>query len=71
MGLGSGVAMGCGVGRRLGLDLALPWLWCRTGTAVLIKPLACELPHAVGAALRSKKTKKRKKKKEKKKRILS
>ena len=29
VGLGSGVAMSCGVGCRRGSDLALLWLWCR------------------------------------------
>ena len=41
--------MGCGVGRRQGSDLALPWLWCRS--------LAREPPYAVGTALKRQKTK--------------
>ena len=36
--------MSCGVGRRRGLDPALPWLWHR-----LIRPLAWEPPYATGA----------------------
>ena len=36
--------MSCGVGRRHGLDLALLW--------APIRPLAWELPYAVGAALK-------------------
>ena len=31
---GSGVAMSCGVGHRLGLDLALLWLWHRPAATV-------------------------------------
>ena len=33
-------------------DLALPWLWCRPAAAVLIQPIAWELPYAMGAALK-------------------
>ena len=54
MGWGSGVAMSCGVGQRHGLDLALLWLWHRSAPAAPIRPLAWELPYAVGAALRQK-----------------
>ena len=35
-------------------DQALPWLWCRPATVAPIRPLAWELPHAVGEALKSK-----------------
>ena len=49
VGLGSIVAMSCGVGHRRGLDLALLWLWCRPAAAALIQPLAWELPCATGA----------------------
>ena len=54
--------MSCGVCRRLGLDLALLWLWCRPAAVVLIRPLAWEPPYAyaVGAALKSQKKKKKK-----------
>ena len=45
--------MSCGVGCRLGLDLALPWLWDRTAAAAPIGPLAWELPYATDAALKS------------------
>ena len=41
--------MSCGVGRRLGSDPALLWLW-RRATAP-IRPLAWEHPYAQGAAL--------------------
>ena len=44
--------MSCGVGRRCGLDLALPWLWCRPAAAALIRLLAWEPPHASGSALK-------------------
>ena len=32
---------------RLGSDLALLWLWCRSATAALIQRLASEPPYAV------------------------
>ena len=57
MGYGSGIAMGCGVGHRCGLDPMLLWLWRRPVAAALIRPLAWELPYAEGSALK-KKTKK-------------
>ena len=44
--------MSCGLGCRRGLDLALLWLWCRLAAAALIRPLAWEPPHAMGAALK-------------------
>ena len=47
--LGSSVAVHCGVGGRRGLDLLLLWLWCRPAAAALIRPLAWELPYAMGA----------------------
>ena len=31
--------MSCGVGRRLGSDPALLWLWCRPAATALIRPL--------------------------------
>ena len=34
--------MSCGVGLRLGLDLALLWLWCRLVAKAPIRPLAWE-----------------------------
>ena len=40
VGWGSGVAMSCGVGRRLGLDSALLWLWHGPVAIALIGPLA-------------------------------
>ena len=49
---GSRVAISRGEGRRRSLDLALLWLWCRPAAIVLIGPLAWELPHAAGAALK-------------------
>ena len=55
MGGGSSVAVSCGVGRRCGTDLALLWLWCRPAAVAPIGSLAWELPHAVGAALKSNK----------------
>ena len=44
--------MSCGVGRRLGLDLALLWLWCRPPATSHIRPLAWEPPYASGVALK-------------------
>ena len=34
--LRTSIAMGCGVGCRLGSDLALLWLWCRLTATDLI-----------------------------------
>ena len=50
--------MSCGVGHRPGLDLALPWLWCRPAAVTPIRPLAWEPPHAAGVALKREKKKK-------------
>ena len=33
-------------------DPLLLWLWCRPAAVAPIKPLAWELPHATGAALK-------------------
>ena len=49
------IAMSCGVGHRCSSDLVLLWLWCSLAAAVLILPLAWELPYAASAALNSKK----------------
>ena len=54
--------MSCGVGLRLGLDLALLWLWHRPAASVPIRLLAWEPPYAMGVALSKKKKKKKKKK---------
>ena len=54
--------MSCGVGHRRGSCLALLWLWCRPSATVPIRPLAWEIPYAMGAAL--KKRQKREKKKQ-------
>ena len=51
--------MSCGVGDRLGSELALLWLWHRLAAATLIGPLAWEPPYAERVALeKGKKTKK-------------
>ena len=42
--------MGYDVGRRLGSDLALLWLWRGPVAVALIGPLAWEPPYAMGAA---------------------
>jgi len=52
------VAVSCGVGRRLGSDPALLWLWCRPAAVAPTGPLAWEPPHAVGTALKTKQNKK-------------
>ena len=44
-GLGSSVAMICGVGHRHGLDPAFLWLWCRPAAAAPIQPLGWEPPY--------------------------
>ena len=62
-GLGSGVAVSCGVGRRHGLDLMLLWLWCRLAATAPIRPLAWEPPYTAGAALENTKTKNKQTKK--------
>ena len=45
-------------------DPALLWLWCRLGAVALIRPLAWELPYAVGASLKRQKKKKKERKRE-------
>ena len=47
--------MSCGVGHRRDLDLA--WLWHRPAATGPIRPLAWELPYAVGVALKRQKNK--------------
>ena len=51
--------MSCSIGRRHGLDPALPWLWLWLwpAAAAPIGPLAWEPPHAAGVALKSEKRK--------------
>lgn len=55
VGRASGAVVSCGVGRKHGLDPVL--LWHRRAAVAPIPPLACELPRAVGAALKGKKNK--------------
>ena len=53
--------MGCGVGRRRGLDPTLLWLWHRLVAAAPIRSLAWEPLCASGAALeKTKQTNKQK-----------
>ena len=47
--------MSCGIDRRCSLAPVLLWLWYRPGAIGPIRPLAWELPYAVGVALRGKK----------------
>ena len=56
-GLGSTVAMSCGVGHRGSSDLVLLWLWHRPAATALIRPLAFEPPYATGVALKRQKKK--------------
>ena len=51
--LGSGIAVSCGVGHRLGSDPELLWLWHRPAAVAPIQPLAWELPYAMGVALKN------------------
>ena len=51
--------MSCGVGHRQSLDLVLLWLWHRLAVVALIRPLAWELPYAMGVALKKKKERKK------------
>ena len=52
--------MGCGVGRRHGLDLALLWLWHRPVAVAPIQPLVWEPPYAAGSPEKQKEGKKEK-----------
>ena len=49
------MAVSCGVGQKLGSDLALLWLWYRPAGAAPITPLAWELPYASSSAVKRKK----------------
>ena len=52
------VVSSCGVGRKLGSDLALLWLWHRSAATVPIRPLAWQPLYSAGLALGGKKKKK-------------
>ena len=58
-GLGSSVALSCGIGCRLGLDLVWLWLWRRPVAAGPMQPLAWETPCGMAAALKGQKKKKK------------
>ena len=45
--------MNCGIGHRGDLDPELLWLWHGLVATALIRPLAWELPNAVGVVLKS------------------
>ena len=49
----------CDVGPRLGSDPLLLWMWCRLAAVAQIRPIAGELPYAVGMALKKPKKEKR------------
>ena len=57
VGEGSSIAISCGVGHKCSSDPALLWLWCKPAAAAPIGPLAWELSHATGSALKRKKKK--------------
>ena len=57
---GSSIAVSCSGRRRHGLDPVWLWLWPRLAAGALIRPLAWEVPYAVGAPLKSKKGKEKK-----------
>ena len=59
-GLGSGIAVSCGVGCRGGSDLAWLWLWCRLAATAPTGLLAWESPYAAAAALKRQKIKTKK-----------
>ena len=63
-GLRISVAVSCGIGHSWSWDPVLLWLWlwCRPVTTALIRPLAWELPCAVGSALKRQKRKKERRK---------
>ena len=44
--------MNRGVGHRRGSDLVLLWLCCRPAATALIRPLAWELPYAMGSTVK-------------------
>ena len=67
-GLGSGIAVSCGVDHRHSSDPALLWLWCTLAATAPIQPLAWEPPCAARADL--KRQQKKKKKKERKKETM-
>ena len=52
------MALSCGVGRNRGSDPAWLWLWLWPAAVAPIRPLAWELPHAAGTALKDQKTQK-------------
>ena len=61
--------MSCGVGRRrLRSGIAM---WCRLAAVAPNQPLAWELPHASGAALKSKEKKKKKKRERERESLVS
>ena len=53
--------MSCGVGHRHGSDMVLLWLWHMPATTAPIRPLAWDLPYAMGVALKKIKDQKKKK----------
>ena len=58
---GSGIAMNCSVGCRLGSDPVLLWLWRKRVATALIRSQAWEPPNATGVAKEMTKRPKKKK----------
>ena len=50
-GVKGSIAVSCGVGHKRNSDAVMLWLRRRLVATALIRPLACELPYAAGAAL--------------------
>ena len=50
--------MSCGAGCICSLGPVLLWLWCKLAGVAPIRPLAWEIPYAVGTALKKRKKKK-------------
>ena len=44
--------MSSGIGCRCVLDPLWLWLWCRLAAVAMIRPLAREVPYAIGVALK-------------------
>ena len=49
---GSRIALSYSIDGRCSSDLVLLWLWCRLAAVAPVRPVAWELPYAVGVALK-------------------
>ena len=57
--------MSCGVGHSRSSNHTLLWLWHRPVATAPMRPLALELPYALGAAIERKKEKEKEKERKK------